>query len=122
MAVEERKQIPLRMPLADFVRFAALAARDGVSFNEWVVGALMERAKRVNGEKAVAPVQNKPSQGMTPARQVRVTTAGVGRLGTLESEEIERQRQAARDLAQRSGKCTADVERGVRCRLCGKMH
>jgi hypothetical protein len=120
----ERKQIPLRVPLEDFVRCAALAAREGVSFNSWVCGAMMERAKREQVVRA-SVVENVPRVPSTPERVVRegaVVSAGVGRLGTVSSADLELQRVRARDLAQRSGKCTADVERGVRCRLCGKMH
>jgi hypothetical protein len=124
--VEQRKQIPLRMPLGDFVRFAALAERAGVSFNHWVLEAMIEKAKRENGERGiVVSDQNRVRIPLTPGRVVREegeASSGVGRVGAVSSADLELQRRRARDLAQRSGKCTADVERGVRCRLCGKMH
>lgn len=31
-------------------------------------------------------------------------------------------RQQARNLALRDGKCSADVARGTKCKLCGKVH
>lgn len=126
--LEQRKQIPLRMPLADFVRFAALAARQGESFNAWVLEAMMEKAKRMSGERGISVSdQNRTRIPLTPGRQVRLepealASSGTGRVGAVSSADLELQRRRARDLAQRSGQCTADVERGVRCRLCGKMH
>lgn len=111
------------MPLADFVRYAAMAAREGESFNAWVGQAMFEKAKREQGEKRVADVQNVPKAATTPGRQVRVeTTAGVGRLGEVSSESFEANRERARLMAERSGRCTADVARGSRCKLCGQVH
>lgn len=117
------KAFLLRMSLADFVRFSELAGLSGRSFAAWCREALLEKAKRECGERGVSVSgQNRVRVPLTPGRVVREpgVSGGVGRL--VSSAEADGLRLRARDLAQRSGKCTADVERGVRCRLCGMMH
>lgn len=117
--MESVRQI-FRAPLADVVRWKADAVRAGMSFSGWVRFCL-----DVGGKRLGEPGGNKPKQATTPERAVReeaVVSAGVGRLGTVSSSEVGRERERARELARRSGKCTADVERGVRCRLCGMKH
>lgn len=109
--------------LKDVIRWKADAKRQGKTFSAWVRECLNAGGKRLNGEKGVAGQQNKPRIATTPVPEVRtMTEVGTGRLGTVSSSQVEVERQRARELAQRTGKCTADVERGVRCRLCGKLH
>lgn len=109
-------------PLEDVVRAKALAARAGMSFSAWLREAMFEKAKRDQGERPQAAEANRPRPaGSVPAVPVRaMESAGVGRLGEVSSAEFERER--ARMLAVRTGRCTADTARGSRCKLCGEIH
>lgn len=112
----------LRMELADYVRWAAAAARGGRTLAEFCREAMNEKAKRENGERGVAPVQNRPQDGPVSAPVRTVSAAGVGRLDGVSSGEFVSDRERARMLAARDGRCTADTTRGSRCKLCGQVH
>ena len=90
------KAFLLRLPEADFIAYAAAAARSRKSTAAFMRECLAVGARQVaGGEKAVAEVQNRPRPpAMQPQRQVRVA----------------------------AGECSAQVGHGLRCRVCGKVH
>jgi hypothetical protein len=103
--------------------FRADAKRRGLSFADWLRVCLTEQAGRQPVVFAL-PVKEQPAPKpepapVTPAR-IPVAHVGGGRIEGVSS--FTQAREAARDLAQRSGKCTADVARGTRCKLCGEVH
>lgn len=104
----------------DIVRWKREAKARGMRFGVWVRMALDEQAMR--GDPRGNPVARTPevvgSVGGGRVEEVRATVAGPVR--SLDS--FERGRELARELAQKDGRCTADVTKGVRCRLCGKIH
>lgn len=117
----------------DGIRWRADAARAGMNYSEWIRFCL----NRMSGRDLNA-VLGKPSPKARQPEAVEVNAgaverhAGVGREAppsqlpprALESPTggFVRMRETARDLAGRTGKCTADVARGTRCKLCGKIH
>lgn len=114
-------QFLTRAEPGQIIRWKADAARAGeTNFSAYVRQALDERGKRV-------PVREpeKPAGAVEAVERVAVRTvaapSGV-RVGAVQSSDVEQQRQRARELAQKDGRCTADTTKGVRCRLCGKIH
>lgn len=123
MALETMdKTYLLRLSEADYVRWRADAARRGLKFSEWIRQALNEGSGRaVKERKPASPPVREPeaaSVGVGPIEQVAIPA---GR-AVPSPQGFTALRAQAQDLAARSGKCTADVARGTRCKLCGKIH
>lgn len=119
MAVAEfDKSYLFRMSQADYVRWRADAYRQGKKLSEWMRECLNAGGGRIQPARAEPAVKERPTE---PLREPGEPVA-VGRLGTVQSSSFETERQRARELAQENGKCTADVTKGVRCRLCSKYH
>lgn len=117
----------LRMTEADYVRWRADAERRGKNFADWVRESLNLAAGRVPVvSKEPAPPAREPEVTPdTPAREPDAVPApGLGGVSRLQSPPggFVRMRETAKELAARSGKCSADVARGTRCKLCGKIH
>jgi hypothetical protein len=104
----------------DIRRWKREAKARGMRYGVWVRLALDEACKR--GDPRANPVARAPEVvgvvGGGRTEETRVAVAGPVR--SLDS--YERGRDVARELAQKEGRCTADVTKGVRCRLCGKTH
>lgn len=102
----------------DLLRWKADAERAGMSMGAWIRHCL----NKVGGRIPIAKVEVAEREQVEQPRQREAVEVGMGRVGAVQSSDVEQERQRARALAQRHGRCTADVTRGVRCRLCGKMH
>jgi hypothetical protein len=104
------KRVLFRVNSEDYEAWREDARGRGMNMQEWGRAAMnlfAGRSVRIAGGEVIL----KPT-GERVAAPVSV------RLGF----DPEAERQRARDLAAVTGKCTADVERGVRCRLCQKIH
>ena len=100
----------LRLPEEDFLRYQGAARRRRMSTAAFLRESVRLGARQLGGEKAVAPVQNRPLK----VAAVRRPLLPVGRVG----EAAER----ARALAAQAGGCNADVAYGTVCKLCGRVH
>lgn len=133
------------------IRWKADARRQGVTFSKWVRLCLDAGSRRVNsGEKAVAAEQNRPLPPRAPTGRPlgrAVTSGGLVETASTEPERFllsaadgeaaevvqadygraqrrmpESSASEARMLAHRDGRCQADSPRGLRCKLCGRVH
>jgi hypothetical protein len=94
-----------------------------MGYSEYIRFALDRMSGRVPVtvyEPQAPPAREKVVGEVSPGRVESVPEVGKGRLPGLDS--YAQVREAARDLAQREGRCTADVARGTRCKLCSKVH
>jgi hypothetical protein len=116
---------------ADDIRWRADAERAGMTYSEWIRHCLNYGGGRKAHVKPVTPARKPEVIEGPKGREEEVTVAvPAGREPapsqlpprTLESGGFMRLRETARDLAEKNGKCTADVARGTRCKLCGKIH
>lgn len=113
------RRVIFRASEMDYIRWRADALRGGSqSFGEWARKCLNEAGGRLPAER----VEEKTERAYPYFVRDKVAKVGSGRVKTVESSAFEQGQATARALAQRAGRCTADVERGVRCRLCGKHH
>ena len=97
----------LRLQEQDYLAYVASAARQRTSVSQYLRDCIRVGARQLSGERAVAPVQNKggrPQQPALPARQVRTPV------------------EARAVAASSDGRCQAHAGRGLRCRVCGKVH
>lgn len=97
ISVAAKKPYLLRLPEADYVAYAASAVRRRCSMAQYLRDCIRVGARQLAGEKAVAPVQNKP----VPVP--RLPAAPIGRVVA-------------------DGKCMADVAFGTHCKICGRVH
>lgn len=109
----------IRCRPSEYAEWQETAKERGESFNQWARTVLnMARSRRTLS----LPPQAREEEIAERVPVRAATVVGTGRLGEVSSGPVEQARESARVLAQPSGKCTADVERGVRCKFCGKPH
>jgi hypothetical protein len=138
--VKAETRVQARCYVADDIRWRADAARAGMDYSSWIRHCLNYGGGRKAQVKPVTPARQpevieEPTGRAAdvtpevPARQERVAVAVVREPppsqlppSALESGGFMRMRETAKGLAQTNGKCTADVARGTRCKLCAKIH
>jgi hypothetical protein len=117
----------------DAIRWRADAARANMNYSEWIRFCL----NRMSGRdldavlRKPAPKARVSEAPVEAAREPEAASdaVGLGRTSQATSLPLEsrptgfvRMQEQARDLAQKNGRCSADVSRGARCKLCGKIH
>ena len=116
----KRGRVELRGTDEDIERWFTDAENRGLDFSQWARLCLDSGPMRFPEPTPGAPVDRPRGRG----EEVEVAA---GREGTVDSGresrlQFESLREQARDMAVREGRCTADVARGTRCKLCGKVH
>lgn len=112
------KKYLLQMTDAEDLAWRAAAARQGLTFAGYIRLCLTTQGARPLPvhQPPVARVEGSVSAGRAEPQVAK------GRVATVDSSEFRRVREEAREMALRDGKCTADVSKGMRCKLCGKIH
>lgn len=125
--VTRPKGYALRLSEEEMRRYRADAKRAKRSFADHVRHCLEVVSRSPASHPRGADSAGVGKARVSPTRQVRVddlqerpSTVRVTEVPSAMSFAEERDR--ARDLAQSMGRCTADVGKGLRCRLCGKIH
>lgn len=132
LATPMSKTYLLRMTPQELVRWKADAARRDLSLAEWIRMCLNDGAGR-DPEVAyqrISESKRKPERGipekepviLAPPARTEEAIVGRGRFRALDSLAVEAERERARELALKQGRCTADVASGTRCKLCGRVH
>jgi hypothetical protein len=113
-AAAEHRSVANMLELVLRERYSVLTEREDRGLGE----------SRAFGQKAASPV------GLETQTERKPAPAGPGTVAQVDSSRsVSADRPvahdvhaAARQLASRNGKCGADVARGTKCKLCGKVH
>jgi len=105
-----------RARVEDIKRWQADAELRGITFSAWVRLALDEAPRRF------PPNPRREPSVAGPRGREKDAVVDAGRETAVPSGRFEHLREQARTMAVREGKCTADVSRGTRCKLCGEVH
>lgn len=102
----------VRAEESKLLRWKADAERAGMPFSAWVRDCMEAGSRRLHGQQGAAVTNGQRLQHRTPVRQVRV-----------DPEMRVLPKEVARSLSQGAdGRCMADAPRGMRCKVCGRVH